>query len=303
MITLEKGTLVKDRYSLIKLIGRGGCGEVWYSYDTLTDHDVALKFYLGLNNDDLERFKLEYVNIADISSRYIMRPDVYEIWNNIPFLVMRYCAFGASSLMIGNVNEDFIWKFINHVSKGLQVLHQQDEPIVHLDIKPDNILVDSNYNFCISDFGISRRLSSGSVCTKNTGYQSGAIPYMAPERFKNPDMLFTASDIWSLGVSIYELAMGELPFNGFGGKMQANRKLMPNLSNKYSESLNRLMQRCLSVNPENRITATKLVLWSENHRRSNRPEKKRNVFGKFFLTLLLSVFLVFLFYLIFISLS
>ena len=92
------------------------------------------------------------------------------------------------------------------------------------------------------------------------------MPYMAPERFDSSPRITPASDIWSLGASIYELATGELPFSGFGGAMQRNGADMPSLNEKFSQALNEVMQRCLKENVTERPQAIELVDWAKGKR-------------------------------------
>ena len=125
-------------------------------------------------------------------------------------------------------------------------------------------MVDGNGRFLITDFGISKRLRATMRRQSKRDVSSGAMPYMAPERFESNPKLNTASDIWSLGASIYELATGELPFSGFGGAMQRNGAEIPNLPPCYSKDLNALMQRCLSLDEQTRPSTAELKLISNS---------------------------------------
>lgn len=260
MEELEVGDIIKGRYRLVKFLGNGGFGEVWLAFDSLSARDVALKIYMSLDPSGVEEFQREYANSVDLNSPYLLKIDYYDIHNRRPFLVMRYCECGSSSQFAGKVTEDQLWTFVYDVANGLKVLHSQVNPIVHQDIKPDNILVNENNHFVITDFGISKRLRATMRRYSRRDVSSGSMPYMAPERFDGTPRLTTASDIWSLGVSIYELATGELPFSGFGGSMQRNGADIPSLGSSFSSSLNALMQACLVANPNNRPTAEDLVM-------------------------------------------
>ena len=264
MEELKIGDIIKQRYSLIQFLGSGSFGEVWLAHDQMTGRDVALKIYLSLDPAGVEEFQREYSNTADLSSPYLLTPEYFDVHNRRPFLVMKYCANGSSSKLAGQISEDKLWAFIHDVASGLEVLHSQSDPIVHQDIKPDNILVDSNGRFLITDFGISKRLRATMRRQSKRDVSSGAMPYMAPERFYSNPRLNTSSDIWSLGASIYELAMGELPFSGFGGAMQRNGADMPSLDKGFSSVLNEIMQRCLNPDAGNRPTAVDLSKWAKS---------------------------------------
>lgn len=262
MEELKSGDIINERYTLVRFLGSGSFGEVWLAHDQMTGRDVALKIYLSLDPAGVEEFQREYANTADLSSPYLLTPEYFDVFHRRPFLVMKYCELGSSSKLAGNISEEQLWAFIEDVSKGLEVLHSQADPIVHQDIKPDNILMDNSGNFLITDFGISKRLRATMRRQSKRNVSSGAMPYMAPERFESNPKLNTASDIWSLGASIYELVTGELPFSGFGGAMQRHGAEMPSLSEHYSPILNQIMQRCLSEQIDSRPNAGELSKWA-----------------------------------------
>lgn len=264
MEELKVGDIIKERYELVRFLGNGGFGEVWLAHDQLSGRDVALKIYLTLDPAGIEEFQREYANTIDLSSPFLLTPEYFDVYGRRPFLVMKYCENGSSSKLAGSIRENQLWLFIQDVANGLAVLHNQSDPIVHQDIKPDNILIDGNGRFLITDFGISKRLRATMRRQSKRDVSSGAMPYMSPERFDSNPRLNTASDIWSLGASIYELAMGELPFSGFGGAMQRNGANMPSLPNNYSPVLNEIMQSCLNSDVSRRPLASELANWTEN---------------------------------------
>jgi serine/threonine protein kinase len=264
MDELKINEIIKDRYQLLKFLGNGSFGEVWLVHDKFTDRDVALKIYLSVDPSGIDEFQREYSNSVDIASPFLLTPDYFDVYNRRPFLVMKYCENGSSSKLAGKITEEQLWQFIHDVASGLSVLHSQSDPIVHQDIKPDNILIDRQGHFLITDFGISKRLRATMRRQSKRDVSSGAMPYMAPERFESNPKLTTASDIWSLGASIYELATGELPFSGFGGSMQRNGAEIPSLPTIYSTSLNNIMQSCLAVNKEDRPSANEICDASKN---------------------------------------
>lgn len=263
MSELKVGTKVKDRYALKEFKGSGSFGEVWLAHDEVLDCDVAVKIYISLDPRGVEEFKSEYITTQGISHPNLLTTTYFDVWEQRPFLVMKYCAKGSSTALAGKTDEYALWQFIHDVAAGLKYLHGMPEPIIHQDIKPDNILVDDSDRFLITDFGISKKIRSTMRKQSKRAVGAGATAYMGPERFDADPTPVKASDIWSLGASIYELATGELPFSGLGGGMQKNGAEMPSLDNKWSKDMNMVMQSCLAKETWDRPTAQQLEEYAD----------------------------------------
>lgn len=263
MPELKEGTKVKDRYTLKKFKGSGSFGEVWLAHDEVLDTDVAIKIYISLDPNGAEEFKREYITAQGLLHPNLLTTNYFDVWEHRPFLVMKYCINGSSSSLAGNIDEYTLWQFIHDVAAGLRYLHSRPEPIIHQDIKPDNILIDDSDRFLITDFGISKKVRSTMRKQSKRAVGAGATGYMGPERFESDPTPVKASDIWSLGASIYELATGELPFNGLGGGMQRNGAELPALDNRWSKDLNMVMRACLTKETWDRPTALQLEEFSE----------------------------------------
>lgn len=263
MAELKIGTKVKDRYTLKEFKGSGSFGEVWLAHDEVLDCDVAIKVYISLDPYGVEEFKSEHITTQGISHPNLLTTTYFDVWEQRPFLVMKYCAKGSSSALAGKMDEYALWQFIHDVAAGLKYLHHMPEPIIHQDIKPDNILVDDSNRYLITDFGISKKIRSTMRKQSKRAVGAGATAYMGPERFESNSTPVKASDIWSLGASIYELATGELPFCGLGGGMQRNGAEMPALDNKWSKDMTMVMQSCLAKETWDRPTAQQLEEFSD----------------------------------------
>ena len=263
MAELKIGTKVKNRYTLKEFKGSGSFGEVWLAHDEVLDGDVAIKIYISLDPRGVEEFKSEYITTQGISHPNLLTTTYFDVWEQRPFLVMKYCAKGSSSAQAGKMDEYALWQFIHDVAAGLKYLHNMPEPIIHQDIKPDNILVDDSDRYLITDFGISKKIRSTMRKQSKRAVGAGATAYMGPERFESDPTPVKASDIWSLGASIYELATGELPFSGLGGGMQRNGAEMPVLDNKWSKDMTMVMQSCLAKETWDRPTAQQLEEFSD----------------------------------------
>lgn len=255
--------VIDGRYLLKEYKGRGSFGEVWLAEDTELCIDVAIKLYISLDQNGQNEFKNEFKVAYGLSHENLLTTQHYGVLNNHPYLIMKYCSNGSADDLVGNATESQIWRFIHDVANGLRYLHAQEPPIIHQDIKPGNILIDDDGSFLITDFGISRRMRSTMRKQSNSAL-SGAVAYMGPERFSKEPMAVKASDIWSLGVSIYELATNDLPFMGQGGGMLNVGAEIPNLdATKWSNKLNDIMRRCLSKNTWDRPTAEELAEYSK----------------------------------------
>lgn len=256
---LKPNMKIADRYILKEYKGSGSFGEVWRAEDSELGIDVAIKLYISLDQSGQSEFKGEYKVAYGLSHENLLTAQYYGVWEHRPYLIMKYCENGNASALAGNADEATIWRFIHDVSAGLRYLHAQEPPIVHQDIKPENILRDDRGRFLITDFGISRKMRNTMRKQSQRVRSSGAIPYMGPERFAANPVTVNASDIWSLGVSAYELAMGDLPFMGQGGAMLKAGAELPNIdTEKFSKDLNDVIRACLAKEPWDRPSAEHL---------------------------------------------
>lgn len=285
MEELRQGLLIKDRYRLCRKLGEGSFGEVWLADDTLLDNmQVALKFYQRTDADGQMAFTREYTRVQHLKHDNLLTATYFDFYERRPFLVMDYCADGAASQYRGHMSEAQVWRFIHDVSAGLAYMHRQDPPIIHQDIKPGNVLVHSSGKFVVTDFGISRSTLSGSGSGEALK-SAGTIAYMGPERFKANAETIMASDVWSLGSSLYELITGSVPFQGGGGVMLTAGAEMPSLPSGYSKELNAAMQACMAKDTWDRPRAAQLADYAEAILRGDHPtppwksEKKTPVQG------------------------
>ncbi len=261
---MNANDIINDRYLLVRSIGRGSFGEVWLATDQKLGLNVAIKIYISLDTRGLDEFKNEFKSVYNLHHPNLLRSDYFDNVGGSPYLVMPYCPSSVGD-KVGKMSEAEIWKFIKDVANGLAYLHDND--IIHRDIKPDNILIDEQGNYVITDFGLSTKMRStlrkASARQNKTTDQSGTIGYMAPEMFSAKPNAVKATDIWALGATIYEVTTGEMPFCGQGGVMELHGAELPELPSDFSNKLGELMNKCLSKDTWDRPTAQDIINLTE----------------------------------------
>lgn len=275
---IEDGKLFDGRYKLLRqLSNEGGTADVWLAEDKETEDEelsddaecdlikvdgsavlVAIKIYRPkniLDGDGILTFKKEYKTVYNCHHANLLKPTGFSIIDDsIPYLVMPFCEKGSTEKLVGKMNDGKeLWKFIFDTASGLAYLHSCNPPIIHQDIKPGNILIDDNGNYCITDFGISVKTDGEKGNAYDNG--TGTIRYMPPERFLADQKPIPPSDVWSLGVTIYELVTGEVPFGEKGGETQDCSGKLLEIKEKIPTEIKKLINACLEYDPKKRPTA------------------------------------------------
>lgn len=246
---LSENQIFDGRYLLVELIGRGASAEVWKAVDTKANNmPVAVKIYkpdsIGPGSAGIAEFQREFTMVYNMTHTNLLHPQGFDIVEGAPYLVMAFCENGSATSMVGRCNEDDLLRFLRDVAAGLEYLH--DHNITHQDIKPDNVLVDDNCNFMVTDFGISRREAANDAI-------GGTRAYMAPEVYRRkPEH---ASDIWSLGATAIELLDGQPPYGELGGAGQLQNPGQPVIRAKLSEPVKKLITEMLDPDPRKRPSA------------------------------------------------
>jgi len=274
---LQQDTLFDNRYLLKKLLGSGGFSEVWLVEDTKVSYKkMALKVYApgkGLDDDGVQLFSNEFELVFDLNHANLLRPSHFDVCERSPYLLMPYCEQGSVNKFAGRFAEEDAWRFMHDVAAGLAYLHEQEPPIIHQDIKSDNVLKDQSGRYLITDFGISAKSRSTLRKSMSSVKLGGTMAYMPPERFSKENIPIKASDIWAIGATVYELLTGHLPFGEHGGLMQKSGAETPDLSGNFSKELQEVVCRCLLKDPWNRPVAQQIVEWAKR-----RLKGEKNVF-------------------------
>lgn len=266
---MEGNNLFHERYFLERLLGRGNFSEVWLAKDTKTDIEVALKIYApatGLDDAGLNVLAREFSIVVNANHKNLLKPLYYDSYERKPYLVLPFCKEGSIMKQIGKFSEEDAWTMLRDVASGLAFLHAMNPPIIHQDIKPDNIMVGENGQYMITDFGVSTHVRSTLRKSMSQAFSSaGTIAYMAPERFGKDTTPLMANDIYSLGATVFEMLTGDAPFGDDGGLMQKKGAEIPQLSDKYSPDLRKVLTKCLALDPWKRPTAEQLEKYAQEH--------------------------------------
>lgn len=265
---MEQGTVLHYRYKLKNTIGRGAFAEVWLAEDNYTKTLVALKIFAPTQNIGDYGNRLlssEFSVVANLRHKNLLCPLHYDICDGKPYLVLPYCEHGSCVKLIGKMSEYEAWNLMRDVASGLSYLHShKPKPIIHQDVKPDNILIGSKGQYMLSDFGVSDQtlLTANNTDGNQVDINAGMCGYKGPEFFSKEKVSIKASDIYSLGVTMYELLTGDLPFGEMGGLVQMHGCETPKLPDRYSEKLNYVVSACLNKDPWLRPTAETLEKWA-----------------------------------------
>lgn len=209
------GKMLDNRYELVEFIGKGGMALVYRALDHRTGHDVAVKILRPEFNQDqefLSRFDREATTASKMSHHNIVNLLDVGVEGDIHFLVMEYVRGRTLKEVIrqkGALPPAVAAQIGIRILSAMQHAHKNG--IIHRDIKPQNILVHADGHIKVGDFGIARVAGSNTISTDDS--VMGSVHYFSPEQAKGESVTF-ASDLYSVGVVLYEMLTGQPPFDG-----------------------------------------------------------------------------------------
>lgn len=253
------GDKLSGRYHILKQVGQGGMANVYLAHDLILDRDVAVKVLRFDFHDDqnaIERFRREAMSASQLLHHNIV--EVYDVneENDQQYIVMEYVDGEDLKTYIREnkpLSLELAVSFMSQILAGIEIAHENG--IIHRDIKPQNILLTSNNEVKITDFGIAVALSDSSITQTNT--LLGSVHYLSPEQARGGSAS-EKSDIYALGVVLYELITGEVPFDGESAVSIALKHFQepfPKLTSEYDyvpQSLENVVMKATCKDPDDR---------------------------------------------------
>jgi serine/threonine-protein kinase len=209
------GQVLGSQYRIVEVLGAGGMATVYRARQTSVDRDVAIKVIraeIANQSDFQQRFEREARTIAAFSHPHIIKLFDYGQHDQFSYLVMELMTGGNLSQLIRDKNgltPTQTGRLLRQISGALDYAHGQG--VVHRDLKTPNILLDGMGNAILTDFGIAKLLQGGNTNLTQTGTSVGTPSYMSPEQWRGEE-LDNTSDIYSLGIILFEMLTGRLPF-------------------------------------------------------------------------------------------
>ena len=257
--------ILARRYELLELIGGGGMADVYKAQDKLLDRAVAVKILHQQYANDaefVEKFRREATAAAKLAHPNIV--NIYDVGEDggSQYIVMEYVSGPTLKEVIqqkGCLEPIEAVRIAKEIASALESAHRNN--LVHCDIKPHNILVMPDGHIKVTDFGIARAVSASTMTY--SGSVMGSVHYFSPEQAKGT-VITTKSDVYSLGVVLYEMLTGQLPFNGETSVSIALKHLQEEpvpirqLNPSIPPVLEAIVQKAMSKDPADRPSSTEL---------------------------------------------
>ncbi|MBQ9263759.1 MAG: protein kinase [Clostridia bacterium] len=253
------GRMLDNRYELVEFVGKGGMALVYRAIDHRTGHSVAVKILRPEYNQDAEfssRFEREATTASKMSHHNIVNLLDVGQDGDIRYLVMEYVKGQTLKEVIrqkGALPPSVAAQIGIRILSALQ--HAHNNGIIHRDIKPQNVLVHADGHIKVADFGIARVAGANTITTEDS--VMGSVHYFSPEQAKNENVTF-ASDLYSVGVCLYEMMTGQPPFDGETPvavalqHINAQPRPMSEINPTVPPAMERVVEKAMEKRPEKR---------------------------------------------------
>ena len=277
-VLIQPGTILGNRYQIIKMLGEGGMGAVYKARDLELDREIALKVIrpeLTSNPEILQRFKQELILARQVTDRNIIR--IFDLGEaqGIKFITMEYVE-GQSLYDIlrkqGKVPVDEAVEIMKQMLSGLRAAHR--EGIVHRDLKPGNIMRDAQGRIVVMDFGLARSIGGDGMT--RTGAMLGTMEYMSPEQAQALEV-DARSDLYTVGLICYELLTGKMPYHADSAvasllkRMQERAVPASDFDSSIPQPISELVSSCLERDPAQRWQSAQEILVRLDEIQGKRP--------------------------------
>ncbi|MGI6560038.1 MAG: Stk1 family PASTA domain-containing Ser/Thr kinase [Saccharofermentanales bacterium] len=262
---LSSGTVLGGRYSIVRALGQGGMAHVYLAEDLQSNQYVALKVMRDELSDDPEfirRFATEARAAASLDHPNIVAVLDYGQDDEIRYIVQEYVEGKTLKDLIREQGVlDYHLAIPLMVQIGLALEHAHKRGVIHRDMKPQNVMITSDMVAKVTDFGIART-SNANTITLTGGIAFGSVHYFSPEQARGGHVT-ERSDLYSLGIMLYEMLSGELPFDGDSSVAVAIKQLqeMPDPPSRYTGSLPRALDnivfKAIQKSPGNRYESAR----------------------------------------------
>jgi tetratricopeptide (TPR) repeat protein len=293
---LPVNAVLLDRYRILKLLGAGGMGRVYLAEDQKLSMPVAIKVLRDILTQDpvsIKRLITEAKTSILLAHPNILRLHNFEDGETAKFLVMEYVEGESLADRIareGKLSEEDTRAIAIEVCRGLE--HAHLKKVIHRDMKPGNVMLGKDGSVKIADFGLAR-LCHDSIARMTSQLSTGTLQYMSPEQLDGE--IGESSDLYALGITIYEMLAGDPPF--VTGEITAQiRNKVPKPIDGISDEMNRIVLKCLEKKKENRLPGirslreeldgtarqSRAVATEEPHAEVEAPAKRAQAAAAFF---------------------
>jgi tetratricopeptide (TPR) repeat protein/predicted Ser/Thr protein kinase len=259
---IEPGCVIGNRFEILQLLGEGGMGAVYKAHDRELERDVALKLIrseLARNPEILQRFKQELILARQITHRNVIR--IFDLGqaDGHKYITMEYLEGHDLRGVLrekGKLPPEEAAKIVLQICRALEAAHA--EGVIHRDLKPQNIMLDASGRAYVMDFGIAR--SAHLPGMTQTGALVGTPEYMSPEQAKG-EKLDERSDLFSLGVILYELLIGQSPYHSdtplatLWRRIQEKAKPLTEIDPTIPEPLSDIVAKALEIEAKDRFSS------------------------------------------------